>query len=116
MARMRRRVPIRPGRNMGRTMIRQVLLCILILLIIIVAKKMDAAIVDSAYHAVKTQFTKDVSITGIADAGKSVLGKFKDGTTAVVASLTQGNKGLEFSTPSDVPGTYSVSATQGSAG
>lgn len=116
MAYKRRRIPVRTGKNLGKTMIRQVLLCILLLLVIILAKKMDTAIVNNAFQAVKVQFTKDVTITGITDAGKAVLGKFKDGTTAVVASLTQGNKGLQFSTPSDVPGTYSVSKTQGSSG
>jgi hypothetical protein len=116
MVRMRRRGPVRTNRNMGRTLIRQVLICILILLIIIVAKKMDTAIVNNTMQAIKTQFTKDISITNVADSGKAFIGKFKDGTTAVVASLTQGGKGLEFSTPSDVPGTYSASANQGSTG
>ncbi len=116
MARMRRRLPVRSGKDLGKTMIRQVLLCILLLLIIILAKKMDTAIVNNTLEAVKVQFTKDVTITGITDTGKTILGKFKDGTTAVVASLTQGSKGLQFSTPSDAPATYSVSATQGSSG
>ncbi len=116
MARMRRRAPIRMNRNMGRNMIRQVLLCILILLIIVAAKKMDSAIVGNTYEAVREQFAKDFTITSIGDAGRSFMGKFRDGTTSVVASLTQGNKGLQFSTPSDAPGTYSVSATQGSSG
>ncbi|MGI6733096.1 MAG: peptidoglycan DD-metalloendopeptidase family protein [Anaerovoracaceae bacterium] len=116
MGRMRRRWAIRANRNMGKTMIRQVLICILILLIIIVAKKMDNALVNNTFQAVKAQFTKDITIASIADSGRSFIGKFKDGTTTVVASLVQGSKGLDFSTPSDVPGTYSASANQSGKG
>jgi len=55
-------------------------------------------------------------MTGITDMGITVLSNFKEGTTAAVASLVNGNKRLEFSTPSDVPGSLNVSASSASAG
>ncbi|HQC82891.1 MAG TPA: M23 family metallopeptidase [Bacillota bacterium] len=116
MVRMRRRWPAKMNRRMGKTMVRQVLICILILLIVIVAKKMDNAIVNNTYQAIRAQFTKEITFASIADSGRAFIGKFKDGTTTVVASLMQGGKGLEFSTPSDVPGTYSASASQSGTG
>ncbi|MDI9493742.1 MAG: M23 family metallopeptidase [Bacillota bacterium] len=116
MVRMRRRWPARINRRMGKTMIRQVLICIIILLIVIVAKKMDNAIVNNTYQAIKAQFTKEITFASIADSGMAFIGKFKEGTTTVVASIMQGGRGLEFSTPSDVPGTYSASANQSGTG
>ena len=76
---------------------------------------MDNAIVNNTYQAIRAQFTKEITFASIADSGRAFIGKFKDGTTTVVASLMQGS-GLEFSTPSDVPGTYSASASQSGTG
>ncbi len=111
-----RKGPVRRRRNMGKTIIRQVLLCILILLIIVFAKKMDTAVVQSALQGMKAQFAKDITLSGIIDSGKSTFGKLGDGTSFVVASLTKGIKGLEFSPPADVPGSYSASAGETAAG
>ena len=116
MAHMRRRRTYNKRYNIGRLMLRQLLLCALILLVIIAAKKTDATIIGNTYQAVKTQFTKDFSMTGITDTGKTVLSKFKEGTTAAVASLVNGNKRLDFSAPSDIPGSLNVSASSASAG
>lgn len=80
MVRMRRRWPARINRRMGKTMIRQVLICIIILLIVIVAKKMDNAIVNNTYQAIKAQFTKEITFASIADSGMAFIGKFKEGT------------------------------------
>lgn len=109
MSRRRRRriIPTKPGirKNIGR----QIVLCILILLIVVVAKKMDIAIVQSTYNVIKAQFTQNVTLSDIGDGAKSVFGKLKDGTITVVASLVDGKNGIKFTSPADIKGTFSAS-------
>lgn len=95
----------------GRTLTRQVLLCILLLLIIIAAKKMDTAIVQTTYNLVKSQFAKNITLEDAGRGTASVFSKLKSGTITVVASLAGGDKALKFTLPSDEPGTYSVSSS-----
>lgn len=95
----------------GQTLKRQILLCILLLLVIIAAKRMDTAIVQTTYNLVKGQFEKHITMEDAGNSVASAFGKLKNGTITVVASLAGGGKALEFSIPSDEPGTYNVSSS-----
>ncbi|HZK01619.1 MAG TPA: M23 family metallopeptidase [Anaerovoracaceae bacterium] len=107
----KRKVFPRRRRNLRKNLIRQVFICILILLIVILVKKMDTAVVQSTYDLVKGQFARHITLTDIGGGLKSTVGKFKDGTVTVIASLTGGDKGINFATPADIPGTFSASTS-----
>ncbi len=97
----------------GRTMKRQFLLCILILLMVIGIKKANVAFVQKAANEVKLQFTHHVSIGDIGLSTKSALGRFRDGTIKVVATLAGGDKRIEFANPSDIGGSLNVTGGGG---
>ncbi|NLY71555.1 MAG: M23 family metallopeptidase [Clostridiales bacterium] len=106
----RKRVTKRFKKSFGQTLIKQVIVCIIIVLLVIIAKKMDIAIVNAAVETFQTQITKNYTATDIINSGKSALSQVKDGTSTVVATFLHGGKVMEFSVPTDEPAVLSVSA------
>lgn len=107
----RGRFPVRSKKSMGQTLIKQVIICIIIILLVILAKRMDIAIVNKAVETFHTQITKDHSAADIVDTAKNAVTKVKDGTAAIVATFRDGDKMIEFSTPADAEGTISASSS-----
>lgn len=103
-------MPMLSKKRMGQTLIKQVILCIIIILLVIIAKRMDIAIVNKAVETFHTQITKDYTAKDIANTAKSAFNQVKDSTVTIVASLRGGEKAIEFAPPSDEDGTLSVSA------
>ncbi|MGI6727759.1 MAG: peptidoglycan DD-metalloendopeptidase family protein [Anaerovoracaceae bacterium] len=116
MYRYRGRVPIRHKKGWGRTLIKQTILCIVIVMIVILAKKMDMALVNRAVETFQIHLNKDYSVTEISTDVRSVFNQALDGTKSMVAFFRDGEKRMEFSAPADGEGTLSAAAYGSDAG
>lgn len=96
--------------RISKTLIKQTLFCVLIVVVLVTAKKTDITMVNNTFYAIKTQFTKEASFTNAKEAGRQIANKIKDSTEDVVISLAKGKKGIDFTLPSDVVGSYSASS------
>lgn len=116
MYRHRGSVPRRPRKNLGQILVKQIILCIIIVLLVILAKKMDIAMVNKAMETFHTQLAKDYTATEIVHTAKSALIQVKDSTRTIVATFREGEKMMEFSPPADVAGTLTASASSSNGG
>ena len=116
MERRRKRGPYRLLQFNGRTLVKQLILCIFILLFIILAKWIDHAALNKAMEDLGQQLNKNYTVSDFLSVGKTAVGRLKEGTMTVVAALIDGNKHMEFTSPTDQPGTYTASQTPGNSG
>lgn len=89
------------GGKVGKTLIRQIVVCVVIVLLAIIIKKMDYAMTNRALDTVQTFMQKDYSGTEAADTAKSVFAQLGNLPDAVESAIEQGKKQMDFIQPSD---------------
>lgn len=112
----RSRIPNRYFRFNGKTLVKQLIISIFIILFVILAKLVDHAAVKEGLETIHQQLSTNYEASDFLEIGKNAVDQLKEGTTTVVATLANGGKLTDFSPPSDVPGTFAVSATTGDVG
>lgn len=112
----RSKIPNRYFRMNGKTMVKQLIISIFIILFVILAKLIDHATVKEGLETIHQQISINYEISDFLEIGKNTFDQLKEGTTTIVATLANGGKLTNFTPPSDVPGTFAVSATTGEAG
>lgn len=88
-------------RNLGSSLIKQVIACIIIVLFAILIKKMDVAIVNKGVDTLKAELKKDYNSSEIVASSKAAARKIKDIPAFVQSSFQAGEKKLAFSPPTD---------------
>lgn len=88
-------------KSWGKTFLKQILICIVIVLLIIVAKKMDIAIVNNGLETFRVALTRDYTAGDIAQGAKTVLAKVGKVPGSVTAAFQESEKKLAFSPPTD---------------
>jgi hypothetical protein len=95
----------------GKTLIIQIIICIIIILFVIFAKLIDNATVNQALETVSQEFSKNYIASDFVEIGRSTLDKLKTGTTEIVANLANGGKLTDYTVPTDLPGTLMASTS-----
>jgi hypothetical protein len=111
MERRRGKAPRRIMQISGKTLIIQIIICIIIILFVIFAKLIDNATVNQALETVSQEFSKNYIASDFVEIGRSTLDKLKTGTTEIVANLANGGKLTDYTVPTDLPGTLMASTS-----
>lgn len=85
----------------GKTLVRQIIVCLIIVLLAILVKKMDHAIGNRALDTVQTFMQKDYSNMELIDSAKSVFSQMGSLPASVETAIEEGRKKLDFIQPSD---------------
>ena len=83
----------------GKTLIRQIIACIIILLLVIVIKKMDIAIANKSLETFHTYLGKEYTGEEILESAKEVFSNVSEIPASVFVSVEEANKRLAFSPP-----------------
>ncbi|WP_027398609.1 M23 family metallopeptidase [Anaerovorax odorimutans] len=88
-------------KNLGSTVIKQVIACIIIVLLAILIKKMDIAIVNNTVETFKAELKKDYNTSEIVATTKGLADKVKGLPVSITAAFNKGEEKLAFSPPTD---------------
>lgn len=87
------------GAKAGKTLVRQIIICIVIVLFAIAVKKMDHAMTNRALDTVQTFMQKDYSGMAIVDSAKTVFSHLGSLPEAVEMAMADGRRQLAFIEP-----------------
>lgn len=89
------------GAKTGKTLIRQIIVCLIIVLVAIVVKKMDHAMTNRALDTVQTFMEKDYSNMEMIDSAKSVFSHLRGFPETVETAIAEGRRQMNFIEPSN---------------
>ena len=90
----------RTGSKMGRTLVYQILICLVIVFLVIVIKRMDNAMANKALESMQAFMNKDYSHMQIVDSAKAVFSHLGRLPETIESAVDAGRREMDFIPPS----------------